>query len=226
MRKAVVAATAALALVGCTSGTTKPKADVSASGSPTLTPIAHYTAPPANLPVPGVGVSMSTAPAPWPAPVLLSEGKDSAAYVAAAGLPYAEEMLTVHYHAHLDVIVDGKRVPVPRYVGFVAKGTSVSGLAPLHTHDDSGVIHIENDKPATFLLGQVLVEWGVRFSADCLGSYCTGGGKELAVFVDGKRQTGDSTGIVLTKHEEIAIVYGTPDELTKVPSSYKFPSGD
>ena len=228
MKARALAATlaAVLALAGCAaSGSTASKAKPTGSTGASAKPSAHYTAPPAQLPVPGTTVPMSTATGPWPAPVLLNNGKDSAAYVAAAGLPYAEEMLSVHYHAHIDIFADGQRIQVPPYLGFVASGTNVQGLAPLHTHDGSGVIHIENDVPATFLLGQVLTEWGVRFTADCLGGYCTGGGKQLAVFVDGKRQTGDPTRIVLTKHEEIAIIYGTPDQMTNVPSSFTFRNG-
>ena len=124
---------------------------------------------------------------PWPAPVLIDQGEQSAAYVAAAGLPYAEEMLPVHYHAHLDIIVDGKAVrgaAVPRLCRDAAKAV---GLAPLHTHEPNGIIHIENGVPATFVLGQFFIEWGVRFTSTCLGAYCAGSGKELAFFVDGKR---------------------------------------
>ena len=146
--------------------------------------------------------------------------------VAAAGLPYGEEVTTVHYHAHLDVIVDGKPVPVPAYIGFVAKGKSALGLSALHTHQFDGIIHIENSVPATFLLGQFFDEWGVRFSNDCVGAYCAGGGKQFAVFVNGQRQTGDVTRIVLAKHQEIAVVYGTPDQLGHVPSSYHFTNGE
>jgi len=214
---------ALLALAGCASSGSSKAVLPAASDPASPSPSAHYTAPPSVLPVPGTTVSMSTAEGPWPAPVLLDNGQESAAYVAAAGLPYAEEMLSVHYHAHLDVIVDGKPMPVPAYLGFVATGNKVAGLAPLHTHDASGIIHIENDVPADFVLGQVFTEWGVRFTGSCLGAYCTGGGRQLAVFVDGKRQSGDPTRIVLTKHEEIAVVYGTPDQMSHVPSSYSFP---
>ena len=216
-------AAALVAVAGCSSGANAIQPGPTRSASPS--PSVHYTAPPAVLPVPGTTVPMSTAVGPWPAPVLLDSGRESAAYVAAAGLPYAEEMLKIHYHAHLDVIIDGKPMPVPPYLGFVASGNKVLGLAPLHTHDASGIIHIENDVPATFVLGQVFTEWGVRFTSTCLGASCTGGGKQLAVFVDGKRQSGDPTRIVLTKHEEIAVVYGTPEQMTQVPSSYTFTNG-
>jgi hypothetical protein len=169
---------------------------------------------------------MSTAPGPWPPPAVIDQGRESAAYVAAAGLPYGEEMLRVHYHAHLDVIVDGKKLPVPAYLGFVARGTKAIGLSALHTHDASGVIHIENAVPATFLLGQVFTEWGVRFDSRCVAGYCSGNGKELAVFVNGTRYTGDPTKIVLAKHQEIAVVYGDAGKLPTPPSSYDFPTGE
>ena len=226
MRVRLAATALALLTVAACASSGSPKAvQPGASDPASSSPSAHYTAPPSVLPVPGTTVSMSTAAGPWPAPVLLDNGRESAAYVSAAGLPYAAEMLSIHYHAHLDVIVDGKPLPVPAYLGFVATGTSVQGLAPLHTHDASGIIHIENDVPATFVLGQVFTEWGVRFTSSCLGAYCTGGGKELAVFVGGKRQSGDPTRIVLAKHQEIAVVYGTPSEMTNVPSTFTFPNG-
>ena len=216
------------AVTGCSSSG-KP----STKSSPTTTAVptakaspSKYTAPPPTLPVPGVPVTMSTSAAPWPPPAVIDQGAHSADYVAAAGLPYGEETTQVHYHAHLDVVIDGKPVPVPAYLGFVARGQTALGLSALHTHDATGVIHVENNVPATFLLGQVFVEWGVRFTTDCVGSYCTGGGKELAVFVNGKRQTGDVTRIVLAKHQEIAVVYGTPAQLAKVPSSYHFTGGE
>lgn len=191
---------------------------------PAAAPTTTYTAPPSTLPVPGSTITLSTAPAPW-APPALADATHSADYVAAAGMPYSEEMLRVHYHAHLDVVVDGKAVEVPPYLGFVVRGNKALGLAPLHTHDGSGVIHIENSVPATFVLGQVFVEWGVRFSGTCLGGYCTDSGHELAVFVNGKRYAGDPTRLVLTKHEEIAVEYAATGRMPTPPSSYSFPSG-
>jgi len=214
----------AVALVGLLAGTAcdgKPKPHP----SPTPTPAIAYTAPPDVVPVPGSTITLSTGPAPWLPPAVVDNGKNSAAYVAAAGLPYKEEMLQVHYHAHLDVVIDGKATAVPPYVGFVVQGQKVAGLAPLHTHDSSGIIHIENSVPATFLLGQFFVEWGVRLSPTCIGGYCADATHELAVFVGGKRYDGDPNKIVLSKHAEIAIEYGAKGKLPKPPSSYVFENG-
>lgn len=208
---------------GSSSGSSGPQPTGSASTSSTPTPEPTYTSPPPSLPA--TSVTLNTGPAPWLPPAVINNGADSASYVEAAGLPYAAEMLRVHYHAHLDINVNGKAVTVPPYIGFVAKGNQEVGLAPLHTHDDSGIVHIENSVPATFYLGQFFIEWGVRFTPTCLGSYCSGNGKDLAVFVNGQRYTGDPTKLVLKSHQEIAIEYGATGKLPTAPSSYSFPSG-
>jgi hypothetical protein len=90
-------------------------------------------------------------------------------------------------------------------------------ISPLHTHDDSGILHVENDKERQITLGQLFTEWGVRFTGDCVGGYCAPE-KAHKVFVAGKEYAGDSAGIVLTDHEEIALVIGTPP--STIPSAF------
>ncbi|MFJ7773051.1 hypothetical protein ACIQ1J_32885 [Streptomyces sp. NPDC097107] len=64
-----------------------------------------------------------------------------------------------HIHAHLAVYVDAKVVPVPANVGISMADRLES---PMHTHDTSGVIHIEASQPSTvFTLGAVLDLWSV-----------------------------------------------------------------
>jgi hypothetical protein len=220
----VIAALAVAFTAACSGGSGKTPAPepTPSRTSSCAKPGGTYTSPPANLPV--CDVELSTAPPPWLAPATVDNGAESASYVAAAGLPWAEEMLAVHYHAHLDIVIDGEKVTVPAGLGFVLDDGDTS-LAPLHTHDDSGIIHIENDVPATFSLGQVFIEWGVRLTADCIGAACAGDGKELTVFVDGKRYDGDPTRLVLARHQEIAIEYGDTGHLPEPPSAYEFPEG-
>lgn len=212
---------AALVVAGCGGGSGGSSGGGSTSGAK---PHGNYTSPPASLPA--SPVALSTSPPPWLPPAVINNGAHSADYVRAAGFGYAAEMLRVHYHAHLDVVVNGKAVEVPPYIGFVARGNRALGLAPLHTHDGSGIIHIENNVPATFVLGQFFIEWGVRFTPTCLGPYCTGSGNELAVFVNGRRYSGDPTRLVLAKHQEIAVEFGPTGRLPKPRRSYSFPSGD
>jgi hypothetical protein len=116
-------------------------------------------------------------PPPWPAP------SDAGTAVRAAGLP----MLTAegnveHIHAHLDVRVDGQPVEVPAYLGIDQTRGSIS---PLHTHDTTGVIHIESPVKRQFTLGEFFSEWDVSLSADNIGALRATDGKTLRVYVNG-----------------------------------------
>ncbi|MFD7904366.1 hypothetical protein ACFVSN_04430 [Kitasatospora sp. NPDC057904] len=160
-----------------------------------------------------------TTPPPWDAPA------DVEAAVKAAGLPMlGAEGTALHIHAHLDVYADGQPVTVPALVGI---DEAAQKLSPLHTHDTTGVVHIESPVTADFSLGQFLTEWQVSASADHLGGLRTDATHTLTAYVDGKAVSGDPAAIVLHAHDEIALVYGTAAEnaAVTVPSSYNWPSG-
>ena len=91
--------------------------------------------------------------------------------------------------------------------------------SPLHTHSTSGIMHIESDRPGTFTLGQFFDEWGVRLSASCVGGYCQGAGKELRVYVNGRRAR-NPRAVVLGNRQEIAVVFGGPGAFRSVPTRY------
>lgn len=166
-------------------------------------------------------VDLRTTPPPWPAPM-----HDNAKYVDAAGLPaFTSEKTLVHYHAHLDIIDDGKPVTVPADIGIVFKNGQAVAISPLHTHTPDGVLHVEAERNAKFTLGQLFTEWGVRLSSTCVGGLCADRSHEIAFAVDGVPYEGDPGEIALKPHEEIAIVYGAKGNLPKPPASYNFPKG-
>jgi hypothetical protein len=173
---------------------------------------------PTSAPPPGA-TTTTTAPgrqikAPWPAPT-----NNVSALIRNAGLPaLPQEMLQYHVHSHLDVFVDGQAVTVPADLGIDRQAGVIS---PLHTHDDTGIIHVENDTETTFYLGQLFIEWDVRLDTSCIGAYC-GPATPIAFYVDGKRQTGDPTKIEFARHREIAIVMGQPP--AAVPAKYDWPA--
>jgi hypothetical protein len=171
--------------------------------------------PPANLP------GELTGAAPWPANVGQLHAR-----LAAIGLPALGAQGTrLHIHQHLDVFVKGRRVTVPAGIGIGIQGLQVF-FSPLHTHDSTGVVHVESPVVKTFTLGQFLAVWGVRFTPSCLGGYCTSGENKLRVYSNGKLVTGDPRALPLEEHEEIVVAYGTKAELPKpIPSSYPFPAG-
>jgi len=168
---------------------------------------------------------MSTLPGVRLGPPPWGPGWDKlAARLDAAGIPaLGQEGLVKHIHQHLDVYDEGKKVTVPFAIGIDPNGKFI---APLHTHDAAGIIHVESPTEYDYTLGQFFEVWGVRFSRTCIGGLCNSGDKTLRVFVWGKPFTGDPTRIVLDEHQEIVIAYGTAAQLPDpVPSSYKFPSG-
>ncbi len=155
----------------------------------------------------------------WPA-----EHRQLGARLDALGLPRLQiEADAYHIHQHLDLYVNGQHLTVPALIGINVK---VRFLDPLHTHDASGIIHIESPVTTDYTLGQFFAVWGLRLNRSCIGGLCAGGGKELRAWVDGKRVNADPSRIILDAHQEIVLAYGTPQQMPqKVPSSYPFPAG-
>jgi hypothetical protein len=125
----------------------------------------------------------------------------------------------IHIHQHLDVFVNGKHEPVPASIGIY----DGQFLTELHTHDATGIMHVESPTKREFDLGQFFGVWGVRLDADCVGGYCRGV-TPWTVYVNGTPYTGDPAALVLKSHQEIAFVIGTPPK--KIPSSYQFAPGE
>ena len=182
---------------------------------------------PAGPPVPGVTVTSSTLPAgapgrttaaPWSAPV-----SNVTALIRRAGLEaLPSERLEYHIHAHLDVFVDGDEMDVPANIGIDLSGGQLQAIAPLHTHDTTGLIHVENAEPASFYLSQLFNEWDVRLDTTCVGGYCRPA-KDWAIYVDGVKDTRDPAKIEFGAHREIAVVVGKAP--ASIPKKYDFPPG-
>jgi len=122
----------------------------------------------------------------------------------------------IHIHQHLDIYVNGKKVQVPALVGI---DTNAGFLTELHTHDTSGILHVESATNREYVLGQFFGEWGVKLTSKCLGTYCG----NLKWWVNGKRMTGNPAQLILKAHQEIVLAAGKAP--SPVPSSYKFPAG-
>lgn len=152
---------------------------------------------------------------PWSAPT------DAAAAMRAAGLPMLSHEGTVeHIHAHLDVRVNGQSVDVPAMIGIDRRG-----ISPVHTHDSTGVIHIESPVKQAFTLGEFFTEWDVGLSTDSIGGLQAGDGKTLRAFVNGKPTTGNPAALPINAHDEIVLIYGTAQPGESIPAHYDFASG-
>ena len=82
----------------------------------------------------------------------------------AASVPLLDaEGVATHIHTTLDVEVNGKQKTVPAFIGI----DQASGkIAALHTHDSSGLIHLESAKENDdYTLEQFLTVWGMPADA-------------------------------------------------------------
>jgi hypothetical protein len=133
------------------------------------------------------------------------------------------EHFKMHIHAHLDIFINEKKSSIPSNVGII-HGQCIYWL---HTHDDTGVIHIESPENRTFTLEEFFDIWGQKLSNTQIFDNTIGesDNNTLNVYVNGKQvATGtDFRQIPINAYDEIAIIYGKlPDS---IPSSYKFPDG-
>jgi hypothetical protein len=155
---------------------------------------------------------------PWPAPA------DPYPGVKAVGLSIGPMGMAEHYHAHLDIFVNGKPVPVAADIGI---DPQTGAMTALHIHDASGVLHIEAaTRGDTYTLGQIFKEWGVTLTSSQIGALRTGNGTTLATYVNGKQVNGDPAAIVLKPHLQVALVYGKPNPAFVPPASYEFAQGE
>ncbi len=128
------------------------------------------------------------------------------------------EELSYHVHAHLNIFIEGKQVNLPAQIG-IPNGECVYWL---HTHDLSGVIHIEAPEKRTFQLGTLFDIWGQPLSAIQVASYTTDSIHTFTFYVNGQEYTGDPRQIPLEAHTNIDIELGPP---YPTPQPYQYQSG-
>jgi hypothetical protein len=211
MNKFILPAILAVVVVGLIGAFAIGNHSSSSSSSPS--PNAKATVRPNPDGLPG----LLTSEAPWD-----NNTNKLADRLDALGLPQlGQEGTVLHIHQHLDIFVDGKQISVPKTIGIPS---NQSFIATMHSHDDTGVMHVESPTQQDFYLGQFFDVWGVKFTSSQLGGYTATSDKPLTVYLNGAKYTGDPRQLKLASHQEIAVIYGpAPDQ---IPSTYAFPSGE
>lgn len=106
--------------------------------------------------------------------------------------------IIMHIHPSLSVLVNDKFIDVPGKIGIdpsLWKDHSLDGygmqsmpemnmsaMAPLHTHDDSGIIHVESTINGNYTLGEFLNIWGMNLDGKTVKM--TADNKPIADFKD------------------------------------------
>jgi hypothetical protein len=122
-----------------------------------------------------------------------------------------------HHHVHLSIFVNGEQLAVPMGIGMYQPGKGASGfiyhqtcLYWLHTHDRTGILHLESAQPPTgqlFNLGNFFKLWGEPLSNSQLAQF-TG---PVAVYDNGMLVTSypDIRQVPLNPGDDLTLVIGT-----------------
>lgn len=137
----------------------------------------------------------------------------------------SREMLKVHVHAHLALFHKGQQIAIPYAIGIVRPFQVNNGFVGvgrgiywLHTHDATGVIHVESPDDRIYTLGNFFDIWGQPLTS----GEVAGLKGVVRAFVDGKPFPGDPRSIVLSAHTQITLEVGAP---LVTPPTYAFPAG-
>jgi hypothetical protein len=130
------------------------------------------------------------------------------------------EGTVMHIHQHLDIIINNKAIAVPTNIG-VGSGF----ISPIHSHDQTGIIHVESPVKKDFTLGQFFKEWNVGFDDNRIGTYSSDQTHKLVVAVNGNPIT-QVQNYILKAHDEIEVWYGDKNSTPSLVKEYSFPQGE
>ena len=93
-----------------------------------------------------------------------------------------KEHKNIQYHIHPKVEIEilGEKLIIPANIGI-----SDQGMRVIHTHDDSGELHIEAPFPHQFYLKDFFTIWGKTFNKNCIMDTCVDENHTLEFLVNG-----------------------------------------
>jgi hypothetical protein len=120
-----------------------------------------------------------------------------------------------HIHAMLHIYKDGLIIPIPAEIGI---DTSKHVETSLHTHDVTGVIHMEAPHKFPFTLGDFFKVWGVALGPEQVGNLHGYGGDHLHFYVNGK-PLANPAAYVLHRRDSIVLGYGPVSSFPHTPGT-------
>jgi len=128
-----------------------------------------------------------------------------------------------HHHAHLSLFVNGVQYAIPRGTGMKNPGKNnfiyhADCYYWIHTHDDTGILHMEPPAAFNFSLKQYFHIWGEPLSTTGVAGY----NGLVTVFVNSIQVFVDPNTIVLNPFDQVTLEVGLP---VVTPPVYIFPPG-
>ena len=127
----------------------------------------------------------------------------------------------MHIHPRLEILIDGQQIPIPANIGIdpnlwknhtlerygmpMSEICEMPYMSPLHTHDTSGVMHLESTVNRIYTLGEFFDVWGVRFNESCILDRCSDNGT-MSMLVNGVKNS-EFRSHILKDGEQIRIEF-------------------
>jgi hypothetical protein len=163
---------------------------------------------PPGLSISGPGLQESKPP--WP-----PEYVHLAQRLHAIGIPKGGKE-TFHIHAMLHLYVNGLLSPLPANIGL---DPSLGLESSMHTHDRTGIIHMEAPHAYNYTLGDFFSVWGVKLGPAQVGGLTGYGGDHLHFYLNGN-PLGNPATLVLHKGDSVVIGYGAEASFPHKPSTF------
>ncbi|MDR4489773.1 MAG: hypothetical protein R2685_02570 [Candidatus Nitrosocosmicus sp.] len=128
------------------------------------------------------------------------------------------EQLGYHIHVHMDIFINGTHYSVPSLIGITN-----NCYYWLHTHDSSGIIHVESPVTKNFTLEQFFQIWKNKYNNSEIFNYIENNtNAKLSLYINGKITLNGTKfqDIVFNPHDEITLVVGKPPAVK--PTKYDF----
>jgi hypothetical protein len=106
-----------------------------------------------------------------------------------------------HIHPYLYIFINGQKQEIPANVGI-----KTNCMNSLHTHDDSGKIHVESPEKRDFTLADFFAVWNKTYNRNQILDYKVDDTHIMRQTVNGK-EIQDYENIVLKDEDEIIIYY-------------------
>ena len=106
-----------------------------------------------------------------------------------------------HIHPNLEIVVNGQKQDTPTNIGI-----GLSCMNALHTHDNSGTIHVESPEKRDFALSDFFAVWGKTFTKNQILDYKVDQTHIIRETVNGA-EVKDYENTVLRDKDQIVIYY-------------------
>ena len=88
-----------------------------------------------------------------------------------------------HTHSTLSIFIDGDEISIPQNIG-IQDSECPDGMRGIHTHDDTGRLHIETPSQIDAPVGAFFNIWGETFNSEQIFDNVANSSKEVVMLVN------------------------------------------